>query len=149
MLRGKIIKSPAGRSATRMGDSRLRRIFARGTLGQKLPKANRVISGILENTLSNHPTTIKCPAGLPGARTRRKIARTGDHRPAQSGEHFYGVHFERTLIFDLRWCVRAREPQRGPGGPPRFLILFSACWNQQWIYVKKDPALSLLATQVE
>ena len=90
LFRREIIKSPAGRPATRTGDPRLRRIFAQGTLRQKLSKPNRAILGILENTLSNRPATKKCPAGLPGARTRRKIARTGDHRRAQSGSHFRG-----------------------------------------------------------
>ena len=55
------------------GDPRLRRIFARGTLRQKLPKPNRAIWGILENTLSNRPATKKCLAGLPGARNRQKL----------------------------------------------------------------------------
>ena len=49
-LRGEIIKCPDGRPATRTGDPRLRRIFARGTLRQKLPKPNRAILAIWQNT---------------------------------------------------------------------------------------------------
>ena len=71
VLRGEIIKCLDGRPA-------------------KLPKPNRAILDIWQNTLSNRPATKKCPAGLPGARTRQKIARTGDHRPAQSGSYFRG-----------------------------------------------------------
>ena len=81
-LKGKITKCPAGRPAIRKGDPRLCRIFAQGTLRQKLPKPNRAILGILENTLSNRPETKKCPAGFTGAWTRRKIARPGTDRPA-------------------------------------------------------------------
>ena len=63
VLRGEIIKCLDGRPA-------------------KLPKPNRAISGILENTSSNRPATKKCPAGLPGAQTQQKIARPGTHRSA-------------------------------------------------------------------
>ena len=84
------LKSPSGRSATRTGDPRLSRIFAWGTLRQKLPKPNRMILGIWENTLSNRPATKKCPAGLPGAQTRQKIARPSTHRPAAICDVFRG-----------------------------------------------------------
>ena len=66
------------------------------------------------------------------------------------GEHFYDVYFERTLISDLRWCLGGGDPQRGPGGPP-LLPHLVLCMLESTVDFskKKDPALSLLATQTE
>ena len=91
MLRGEIIKSPAGHPATRTGDPRLRRMFDQGTLRKKIPKPNRTIWGILENTLSHRPAT---KSARPDCRTpgpgETSPVRAIDHRPAQSGSHFRG-----------------------------------------------------------
>ena len=65
-------------------------------------------------------------------------------------EHFYDVYFERTLILDLRWCLRRGATQKGPGAPP-LLPHLVLCMLESTEYPCKnrDPALSLLATQVE
>ena len=60
-LRGEIIKCQTGRPVTRTGDPRLRRIFARGTLRQKLPKPNPGNFGYLAKHLIKSPgNTLAC-----------------------------------------------------------------------------------------